>query len=456
MTSWLSLLNCAQGDVTLERIAALAASTGTEPLTVEFKEKISPRVAECIAAMANGYSGLIFVGITDNDHQIVGVKTETMAHIADMLTASLDPPDYMPEMFEVPLGPDQPGLYVVVIRIRHETAPRPVLVQRTIRSGNDKSTIFTVPVRRPGGTRQATRAEMASLFAEQPEVFAEQSGWEVQAPHLPSTQKLMDDGTAVATAPIDLRLQTGLFIQPGPSAPGRPLSERVIDDLCATLNRSQLTSVLFKLANVTPADAFRFSRQGIPNTSSTATLVWQFAGEPPPFEVKLLIESPDQYGHSQIQTLQVTLQVTSQLSAWSHHDLDLGPETMRRRFDTAEWIALLESVVATLTDSKVVSILADLADADPILVPAPRTLHLVTGIPIARILPEHLIPIPGTGSSRGAHLRADPTLDLSDPQDRFQQAVRWLVTISGDAGLRGMEALLSGVEGPGAESAQPG
>lgn len=39
MTSWHSLLACAQADVTLERIASLAATSGTERLTVDFKEK---------------------------------------------------------------------------------------------------------------------------------------------------------------------------------------------------------------------------------------------------------------------------------------------------------------------------------------------------------------------------------------------------------------------------------
>lgn len=42
MASWQSLLACAQADVTMERIASLAAITGTEPLTVDFKEKANP------------------------------------------------------------------------------------------------------------------------------------------------------------------------------------------------------------------------------------------------------------------------------------------------------------------------------------------------------------------------------------------------------------------------------
>src|SRR5580698_7420121 len=101
MTSWQSLLACSQADVTYDRIADIARATGTETLTIEFKQSNTPRVADCVAAMANLYGGLIFVGITDTEHKIVGVKHETMTHIGDMLTQRLDPAGYLPEMFEV-------------------------------------------------------------------------------------------------------------------------------------------------------------------------------------------------------------------------------------------------------------------------------------------------------------------------------------------------------------------
>jgi hypothetical protein len=108
MTSWHSLLACPQADVTIERITSLAETTGTEPLTVDFKEKASLRLAGCVASMANAHGGLILVGITDTDRKVVGVKTETLAHVADMLATRLDPADWLPEMFEVELGDDQP------------------------------------------------------------------------------------------------------------------------------------------------------------------------------------------------------------------------------------------------------------------------------------------------------------------------------------------------------------
>jgi hypothetical protein len=75
MTTWQSLLYCAAADVTLERIKNLIAVTGTEPLTVDFKEGgATPVVAECAAAMANAHGGLILVGITDRERDIVGVS----------------------------------------------------------------------------------------------------------------------------------------------------------------------------------------------------------------------------------------------------------------------------------------------------------------------------------------------------------------------------------------------
>ena len=57
MTRWQSLLYCAAADVTLERIRNLVAVTGTEPLTVDFKEGSTPAVAECAVAMATCTAG---------------------------------------------------------------------------------------------------------------------------------------------------------------------------------------------------------------------------------------------------------------------------------------------------------------------------------------------------------------------------------------------------------------
>jgi hypothetical protein len=104
---------------------------------------------------------------------------------------------------------------------------------------------------------------------------------------------------------------------------------------------------------------------------------------------------------------------------------------------------LLDAVVATLAGLEVVSPLADLAQIDPVAVPQPRVLHFVTERPVPDVLETTgLRPIPDAGVSRGAHLLADPALDLSDPTDRQEQVGAWLVQLALDAGLLGMEQLL--------------
>lgn len=438
MTSWHSLLACARADVTIERLASLAAMTGTEPLTVDFKEKATPRIAECVASMANAYGGLVLVGITDADRHIVGVKTETMAHVADMLATRLDPADWLPEIFEVPLGDDQlgqPGRHVLVIRIRPELTPRPVMVQRTGPGGDG---IFWIPVRIPGGTRQATRAEMAALFAEQSAGrFAPADYWDINAPQLPTG----NDGTPDSA--IDMMLKTGLSVTPGPACPGRPLSEAVIAELAAALDKSPLAETLFTLTGLMSAGLYNTQRRGRPNTSGTATLAWQIAsGEIPPFEMTIRIVAPGQYGHSHIQALSVSLEVTSRFSSWlaSQNAPQPPPPTALRRLETAEWAALLDAIMATLTDPRIVAAIADLADVDPILVPLPRLLHLVSGQEIAKFLPP-LQPVAGATGSHGAHLQSDPALTIADPGDRARQVTRWLCQIAADAGLMGMERL---------------
>ena len=55
-----------------------------------------------------------------------------------------------------------------------------------------------------------------------------------------------------------------------------------------------------------------------------------------------------------------------------------------------------------------------------------------------------LTSIPRAGESRGAHVLADPALDLADQGDRREQIEAWLVQLGMDAGLLGMEQVLEG------------
>ena len=70
----------------------------------------------------------------------------------------------------------------------------------------------------------------------------------------------------------------------------------------------------------------------------------------------------------------------------------------------------------------------------------PRVLHLTSGPPFTELLPQ-LPRILGGGEFHGAHLLADPALDLSSPTDRAEQVDLWLSQFGSDAGLLGMENL---------------
>lgn len=86
----------------------------------------------------------------------------------------------------------------------------------------------------------------------------------------------------------------------------------------------------------------------------------------------------------------------------------LPPPGGLRRLELAEWAALLDAMIAALTEPRVVAAIADLADVDRIVVPPPHLLHVVSGTEIAGFLPPQLQPIAGVTGSRGAHLQADP------------------------------------------------
>ena len=110
-------------------------------------------------------------------------------------------------------------------------------------------------------------------------------------------------------------------------------------------------------------------------------------------------------------------------------------------------LAIVDAVAATLTSPAVTGPVADLAGADPITLPQPSVLHVVSEPPMPELLPAHLSPIRDGGVSHGTHMLADPALDLSDPADRGEQANRWLIQMAADAGLLGMEQLVSKMRG---------
>jgi len=401
MTTWQSLLYCAAADVTLERIRNLVGVTGTESLTVEFKEGGSTgTIPECAAALANTHGGLILVGITDQKREIVGVPREAMAHVADVLATHLESPDWPIELIEVPLGDERPDRFVLVIRINRETAPRPVFVQR--------KGLSWAPVRMPGSTRQATRDELYALFTEPGPGDVPDDQWDLNRPDIPQAQ---DGGKDSA---VDLVMLSGLRVPVGPAAWGRPLSQRAITGLATSLDRSPLAKALFGLTGRAQADVESFHPEGLANRSNIATLVWRLQPSAPvPFEMIARIEVPGHYGRSHVGALEFSLTMVSRLTAW----LNAGrsstpPPPLKRRMEIAEWAALLDSIAATLTSPEVLGPVADLAAVDTITIRQPRVLHLVSGPPMSDLLPP-LHPIRDGGVSHGAHMLADPELDLS-------------------------------------------
>jgi hypothetical protein len=439
MTTWQSLLYCAQADVTIERIRNLIAVTGTEPVTVDFKESATPRIADCAAAMANTYGGLIFVGVTDKERDLVGVPREMIGQVSGQFSDLLDPPGWQPDMFEVPLGGESLDRYVIVIRVNRDEAPRPVFVRVTARFTNEKHVHYMAPVRIPGGTRQATRDELEALFAELPPGQGPDLEWDFNAPHLPTGRDGSRDNE------VDLLMLSGLRTRVGAAAWGRPISQRAVEKLAAALNQSPLARFLSSLTGRDSNDLVLFRYEGL-NRSNVATLAWRVVGDPNPLEMRVQIEVPGHYGRSHVGSLEFTLTITSRLTAWlmSGRASQLLPPGPRRRLEVPEWAGLLDTLAATLTSPEVTSPLADIAGIEPIEIRQPGVLHVVSGPPMPELLPPQLTHIADTGVSHGAHMQADPALDLSDPSERAEQVDLWLAQIGIDAGFLGMERLVAG------------
>ena len=220
VTSVTSLFNSPAADITLDQVRELVSQNLPESLTIEYKETYSPGLVTSVAAMANSYGGLILVGVTDQaqPNRLVGVPEATVVQIVNACHDKLEPP-WEPQIIPVALGGGSQS-YVLVVRVDHTRAPRPVLID-----GH-------APIRLQGRNARADRGRLAQLFSET-SAPGQAVGRLVTAPELPANQ----DGSPAA----DFVIRSGLVLPVGEVATWRPLSERSVGLLAAALNTSPLS-----------------------------------------------------------------------------------------------------------------------------------------------------------------------------------------------------------------------
>lgn len=430
-----ALLHALPSQVTIAQIRRLVALVGPEAPTVEYKADMSQSIAKAVAALANTYGGLVLVGVTDQ-RQIVGVKEKTIEAVAQHCHSALEPP-WVPDIVPV-LMDDESGKYVLVLRVVPGIAPRPTLVEGA------------APIRHTNTTHPASRQQLAALFAEN-DTLTQANPWTIRAPDLPH------DPTGHQDEQVDLIVRSGLNVAIDPRAAWRPLGEHHADQLVDALNRSPLTDVLVELASGgQDATIHRFHRRGH-NRSRRIRLQWQAMPRgwepthPVPVEAQLTVEVPGDYGQSATH-LRLHLDVITRLARWAAIQearwVPAGGATQDQpdddwRLEVEALGQLMDAMITALVDEHVVGALADLAQIDALAIPQPRVLHLLTTRPVPQVLDTRgLTLIPDAGTSHGAHLLADPGLDLTDPQARLEQVRAWLIQTALDAGLLGMEQQL--------------
>jgi hypothetical protein len=425
MTSPQSLLYCAQSDVTIERIRDLVAQVGPEVPTVEYKAAMSQGIAKAVAALANTYGGLVFVGVTD-DRIVKGVKEKTIESVAEHCHGKIEPP-WIPEIIPVPMDDDS-GLYVLVLRVVPGHAPRPLLIDGA------------APIRHQNTTHPADWQRLRALFSE-PELAENSQPWNIVHPDIPRRPDgSIDEG-------VDLVLRSGFNFAVDSEARWRPLPEQVVTSLISGLNESPLAAMLPSLLAVDRWSINRFHRRGH-NRSRTIRMEWQAypdgwsSGNPVPIEAHAIAEVPGGYGQAGTY-LQFTLDVTVRISGWVAAVRGDGWD-LSWQVGVSQLAELLDTIAATLTGHAVTGPLSALAGIDRIAIPQPRVLHFVTARPVTEVIDINgLKQIPDAGPSHGGHVLANPALDLSDMGDRREQTQAWLVQLALDAGLLGMEQLLN-------------
>ncbi|MBG7704801.1 ATP-binding protein [Streptomyces sp. MC1] len=418
-----TLFAAAAADLTIERIRALAARPDqVESLTLEFKREYSKSLVTTIAAMANTYGGMILVGISDKvepgTERVVGVNAQdTIDKIASGCREKFDPP-WEPTFIPVPFD-DGTGRSVVVVRVDANAAPRPLLID------------LKAPIRLSGQNSTADRDRLLKLAREEPFAGVLPMGQNVMSPHL--------DRDTEGNFTADFILRTGINLPMGEAGAWRPLSERSVAALAQALNNSAFPAALVTLGHSSYVSSTGFRQHGY-NRSRTARLVYRALSRsavPHPVEAVVTVALPEVYGSSTAAMATVTIDVIARVRRYA------GTVNEEYRYPVPNLLDLLEGILKTTVDPKVVAEIARIIDIDPALAAQPRELHLVADRQVKDLLrTDGLEEIPDAGASAGGVFRANPALDLRDTADRQEQVDDWLRQLGLDAGLTGMENLV--------------
>ncbi|MGW7359975.1 AlbA family DNA-binding domain-containing protein [Streptomyces sp. NPDC054802] len=424
-----SLFAAPAADLTIERIRALAARPDqVESLTLEFKREYSKSLVTTIAAMANTYGGMILVGISDKvepgTERVVGVDAQnTIDKIASACREKFDPP-WEPTFIPVPFD-DGTGLSVVAIRVDANVAPRPLLID------------LKAPIRLSGQNSTADRDRLIKLAREEPSAGVLPMGQNVMSPNL--------DRDTEGKPTADFILRTGINLPVGEPGAWRPLSERSVAALAQALNKSAFPAALETLGYASYSSSTGFHQHGY-NRSRTARLVYRVLSGPavpPPVEAVVTVALPEVYGSSTAVAATVTIDVISRVRRYADTLDSVGLPGEGYRYPVPNLLGLLEGILKTTADRKVVAEIARITDIDPALAAQPRELHLVADRQVKDLLhSDGLQEIPDAGASNGGVFRTNPVLDLRDAADRQEQVDDWLRQLGLDAGLTGMENLV--------------
>ncbi|GAX52863.1 AlbA family DNA-binding domain-containing protein [Streptomyces olivochromogenes] len=120
-------------EVTLDLVQDFINLKIRESLTVEYK-RAGDKPIEAVAALANTYGGLLFVGVDEGEKgvpsEIRGVPLGEKEKLVNQMGTGFDPP-WSPEVIEVPCN-EQGDKVVLVVRIDRATVPRPIVLNGSI------------------------------------------------------------------------------------------------------------------------------------------------------------------------------------------------------------------------------------------------------------------------------------------------------------------------------------